>query len=107
MFTEEPQGLLSPLVVGGTPPASTKASPGREVSRSQTYPTQNVYTIPEEQERKTFPRTPRSYERASSRSRDSDRDWDQRDRERDREDRERDRDRRDRERDRERERDVH
>ncbi|RPD65662.1 hypothetical protein L226DRAFT_594088 [Lentinus tigrinus ALCF2SS1-7] len=99
-FTEEPQGLLSPLVVGGTPPPS-KTSPGREVNRSQTYPTANVYPIPEEQERKPYSQTSRSYDRAPSQSRDGSRGWDQRDRERDREDRERERDRRDRERERE------
>ncbi|RDX54661.1 hypothetical protein OH76DRAFT_1478925 [Lentinus brumalis] len=91
MFTEEPQGLLSPLVVAGTPPASSKTSPGREVNRSQTYPTPNVPTIPEEQGRNSYPRTPRQYERAPARGQDSDRDYDQRDRERDRDRRSRER----------------
>ena len=65
-FAEEPQGLLSPLVADCTPPASTQTSPSCEVSRSQTLPTQNVYTIQEEQERETFPLTPRSYEPSPS-----------------------------------------
>ena len=81
-FTEEPQALLSPLVVGGTPPgSSTKPSPGREISRSQTYPA--VYTIPEEREHKVYPRTPNLYDRARSRDRELDRER-ERERERDR-----------------------
>ncbi|EJF63806.1 hypothetical protein DICSQDRAFT_179054 [Dichomitus squalens LYAD-421 SS1] len=76
-FTEEPQALLSPLVVGSTPPMETKPSPGRDVGRngardvgrSQTFPVieRPGYDVAfsgeaSEREGKTYPRTPRPRE---------------------------------------------
>ncbi|KAI1793221.1 hypothetical protein LXA43DRAFT_1001426 [Ganoderma leucocontextum] len=72
-FTEEPQALLSPLVVGSTPPTETKSSPGRDVSRSQSYPlvrnpnSSFGFTGESEREGKAYPRTPRPYENVRSR----------------------------------------
>ncbi|PIL22317.1 hypothetical protein GSI_15005 [Ganoderma sinense ZZ0214-1] len=72
-FTEEPQALLSPLVVGSTPPMETKSSPGRDVSRSQSYPfVRNPnpivgFTGESEREGKMYPRTPRPNENLRSR----------------------------------------
>ena len=84
-FTEEPQALLSPLVVGSTPPMETRPSPGRDiprdsgrdvrdVGRSQTYPVieRPGYDVAfsgdsSEREGKSYPRTPRP--RESSRQR--------------------------------------
>ncbi|KAM5533121.1 hypothetical protein V8D89_013169 [Ganoderma adspersum] len=72
-FTEEPQALLSPLVVGSTPPMETKPSPSRDVSRSQSYPfVRNPnpsvgFTGELEREGKVYPRTPRPHENLRSR----------------------------------------
>ena len=72
-FTEEPQALLSPLVVGSTPPMETKSSPGRDVFRSQSYPfVQNLnpsvgFTGELEREGRVYPRTPRPHEIPRSR----------------------------------------
>ena len=72
-FTEEPQALLSPLVVGSTPPMEAKSSPGRDVSRSQSYPSVRNpnasvgFTGESEREGKVYPRTPRPTENPRSR----------------------------------------
>ncbi|KAI0360532.1 hypothetical protein OH77DRAFT_1470565 [Trametes cingulata] len=84
-FTEEPDSVLSPLIVPQTPPGastSSRPSPHHEVSRSQTYPAAAY------DDQQSYRKTPREYSssksrgpsRASSRERDRDRDWDRGDR---------------------------
>ncbi|KAI0646442.1 hypothetical protein C8Q79DRAFT_1010069 [Trametes meyenii] len=72
-FTEEPDSVLSPLIVPGTPtrtpPASTRPSPRNDISRSQTYPSAAFDYSPDDRDYRTYRKTPREYPRAISRER--------------------------------------
>ncbi|KAI8986758.1 hypothetical protein BD414DRAFT_416020 [Trametes punicea] len=75
-FTEEPDSVLSPLIVPGTPPASSRPSQDEEVGRSSTYPSvafaSNHYS---EHERPVYRKTPRDPPRSLSAERRDRRDY--------------------------------
>ncbi|KAI0635308.1 hypothetical protein C8Q77DRAFT_1156615 [Trametes polyzona] len=59
-FTEEPDSVLSPLVVPGAPPESTRPSPRNDVTRSYTAPSVSFFNAPEDNRaRPVFRKTPR------------------------------------------------